>query len=117
MRKIILALMLIPNLLLSQVDEEVKTDITILQSEIRDVKKLKSEIEDINLRLDRFRHQHFVGVGLTAAGFVVSTVGTTLLLDGRDTGRNIVIGGSVIGLVGIITSITSHSKLKRKALK
>jgi hypothetical protein len=79
---------------------------------------VESEIESINLRLDKFRTEHnngviacFVGAGILATSLIITAqaVGnSTVLLP-------IVLMGTGVSLAGIITTLRSYRHLKSPA--
>lgn len=91
--------------------EWLENDVTNLKNDIR---LLKSENKNINLRLEKFTQQYFIGVSTSVIGWLIGGVGAAIYINGNPSGAVIGGLGGVIGFSGSLAMIASHNKLKRE---
>jgi hypothetical protein len=80
------------------------------------------EIQDINLRLDKFSRQNHVGNGLLFYGVITTVIGTATMLGNKDdvyssgfrAGVVFGVAGGMLTTSGLVVNLNSHNRLKSK---
>jgi hypothetical protein len=85
---------------------------------------LNQQIQNINLRLDKYSHQNHVGNNLVIWGAISSILGTAIMMSethsyssGAKAGLFLVGTGAALTTSGLIVNITSHRKLRSNQYK
>jgi len=80
-----------------------------------DIRFLKLENKNINLRLEKFTRQYFIGVNVEVIGWVIGGAGAAIFASGNYDAGAVFMGiGSVVMFSGSIAMIGSHNRLKRE---
>jgi hypothetical protein len=92
--------------------------------------EVNNQIQDINLRLDKYSHQNHVGNGLIFWGVVTSVIGVAIIsnenlsisstspfIAAPNLGAGIIIAGSALTTSGLIVNLNSHRKLRSNQYK
>mgnify|MGYP000889254620 FL=1 len=78
-------------------------------SQLKPAQDTINEIHRIDLKLEKFRKQHQTGVLLSFLGAGIALVPT---LATGEVNTGLLIGGSILSAIGLLTSLSSYSHLR-----